>query len=131
MSSAGRASDLAYHALRDRIVDLRLPPGNPVNEIAVAAELGLSRMPVHEAVGRLALDRFITVLPRRGSVVTALELPDVLDLFTAREALECGIAHLAARRATDADLVKLRKLVEKADGARDPKDHLRFLVQDY
>lgn len=131
MNAPTRASDVAYHELRDRIVDLRLPPGHPVNEIAVAAELGLSRMPVHEAVGRLAVERFITVLPRRGSVVTALELPDVLDLFSAREALECGIAHLAARRATDADLARLRELVETADGARDPSDHLQFLIEDY
>jgi DNA-binding GntR family transcriptional regulator len=126
-----RASDLAYEQLRARILDLRMPPGTAVNEHAVAAELGLSRMPVHEAVARLAADRFITVLPRRGSVVTAFGLEDVLDMFDAREAIECGVAHVAARRATDEDLARLRLLVEAADRAREGTDHEQFLRDDH
>lgn len=126
-----RASDVAYSALLEQILDLRLPPGAPVNEQAVAAELGLSRMPVHEAVARLAVDRFVTVLPRRGSTVTSFGLEDVLDLFDAREAIECGVAFIAARRASDEDLVALRVLVEAADRARAGTDHLEFLRDDH
>ncbi len=127
----GRASDIAYEQLRAQILDLRLPPGTPINEHAIAAELGLSRMPVHEAVARLAADRFVTVLPRRGSVVTAFGLDDVLDMFDAREAIECGVAHIAARRATDADLETLRGLVRAADRAREGTDHEEFLRDDH
>jgi DNA-binding GntR family transcriptional regulator len=133
MTSAGqaRASDVAYEQLRARILDLRLPPGTAIKEHAVAAELGLSRMPVHEAVARLAADRFVTVLPRRGSVVTTFGLDDVLGMFDAREAIECGVAHIAARRATDADLVSLRELAEAADRARKGTDHEEFLQDDH
>lgn len=81
-----RASDLAYEQLRARIVDLRLPPGSQLNEAAVAAELGLGRMPVHEAVARLATERFVTVVPRRSTTVSVLQLADVLTMFEAREA---------------------------------------------
>lgn len=133
MTSLGRAraSDVAYEQLRAQILDLRLPPGTAIKEHAVAAELGLSRMPVHEAVARLAADRFVAVLPRRGSVVTAFGLDDVLGMFDAREAIECGVAHIAARRATNADLVTLRKLVEAADRAREGTDHEEFLRDDH
>ncbi len=133
MTSEGqaRASDVAYEQLRAQILDLRLPPGTAIKEHAVAAELGLSRMPVHEAVARLAADRFVTVLPRRGSVVTTFGLDDVLGMFDAREAIECGVAHIAARRATDADLVSLRELVEAADRARKGTDHEEFLHDDH
>jgi DNA-binding GntR family transcriptional regulator len=123
-----RASDVAYEALRARIVDLRLPPGSQLNEVAVAAELGLGRMPVHEAVARLANERFVTVVPRRGTTVSVLQLSDVLTMFEAREAVECGVAHIAARRATDDDITVLGGLVGEADRAREgrvPADYLR------
>lgn len=133
-NSAGakpRASDLAYAQLLSRILDLRLPPGSTINEHAVAAELGLSRMPVHEAVARLAADRLVTVLPRRASVVTQIRPQDALDMFDAREAIECGVAYVAARRATDTDLASLRRLIEAAERARKETDHLRYLREDH
>jgi len=87
-------------------------------------------MPVHEAVARLAVDRFITVLPRRGSHVSSLQIEDVLDMFEAREAIECGVAYIAARRATDADVARLRVLVEDAEHSREGSDHDHFLRHD-
>jgi DNA-binding GntR family transcriptional regulator len=134
-----RASDIAYEQLREMILDLRLPPGGVVNEQELAAKLELGRMPVREAISRLTSDRFITVHPRRSTLVTAISLDDTLDIFDAREAIECGVAHIAARRALPSDLAALRKLVEAADRARadtDPEAYLRddheihtFLVQ--
>jgi DNA-binding GntR family transcriptional regulator len=126
-----RASDLAYDELRERILDLRLPPGSLVNEQALASDLGLGRMPVREAIARLATDRFITVLPRRGTVVTPVGLDDILDMFEAREAIECGVAYIVANRATAEDLVTLRRLVDAADRARDGTDHEAFLRDDH
>lgn len=126
-----RASDVAYDQLRERILDLRLPPGSVVNEKALATELGLGRMPVREAIARLATDRFITVLPRRGTVVTPVGLDEVIDLFEAREAVECGIVHIVAKRATAEDLATLRRLVEAADRAREGTDHEQFLRDDH
>jgi DNA-binding GntR family transcriptional regulator len=128
---APRASDTAYDELLDRILDLRLPPGAVVHEQALAAELGLGRMPVREALARLALDRFVTVQPRRGTIVTAPSLEDVADMFDAREAIECGVAHIAARRASAEDLTTLRKLVEDADRAREGSDFEGFLRGDH
>lgn len=131
MLPARRASDLAYDELRGRILDLRLPPGAVVYEQALAAELGLGRMPVREALARLATERFVTVQPRRGTIVTAPSLEDVADMFDAREAIECGVAHIAARRATAEDLATLRRLVEAADRAREGTDHEAFLRDDH
>lgn len=135
MSEAGgepqRASDVAYDQLRERIVDLRLPPGSQLNEAALAAELGLGRMPVHEAVARLAVERFLTVVPRRSTTVSALQLPDVLTMFEAREAIECGVAHIAARRATDDDIARLEGLVTKADRAREGRVPAEYLREDH
>jgi DNA-binding GntR family transcriptional regulator len=126
-----RASDQAYDRLLEMLVDLRLPPGTPVNEQQLATQIGFGRMPVREALARLAGDRFVTVIPRRGAVVTSPTLEDVLDLFEAREAIECGVAHIAARRATDEDLVALRRLVAEAEQTRDSDDPVLFLRADH
>jgi DNA-binding GntR family transcriptional regulator len=102
-----------------------------LNEHALAAELGLGRMPVREAIARLVTDRFIIVLPRRGTVVAPLGLDDVLDMFEAREAIECGVAHIVATRATAGDLATLRQLIAAADRARDGTDHEAYLCDDH
>lgn len=93
-----RASDTAYHLIRSMILDLKLPPGTFLNEQSLADELGYGRVPVREALARLAQDRFITVIPRRGTEVTALRLEDVLDMFEAREAIQCGVPTSPRRR---------------------------------
>jgi DNA-binding GntR family transcriptional regulator len=126
-----RASDLAYETLQAMILDLRLAPGTFLNEQAIANDIGMGRVPVREALARLAKDRFITVLPRRGTVVTPLTLDDVLDMFEAREAIECGVAYIAATRASSADLEQLRELAATMDASRVVANHEQFLVDDH
>ncbi|HEX5401896.1 MAG TPA: GntR family transcriptional regulator [Pseudonocardiaceae bacterium] len=130
-SSTVRASDRAYEQLRAMLLDLRLSPGAVVNEQALAGELEMGRMPVHEALARLASDGFLTVLPRRGTVVAAFTLKDVLDLFEAREAIECGVVHIAARRASDDDIAALTKLTNIANKARTATEPETYLDADY
>lgn len=126
-----RASDIAYKTLKEMILDLRLAPGAFVNEQSLADDIGLGRVPVREALARLVRDRFITVLPRRGSVVTPLALDDVLDMFQAREAIECGVAYIAATQASDEDLGILRDLIGTVDRSRTTPDHEQFLRDDH
>ena len=131
MQDEPRASDLAYALLRDMVVDLRLPPGAVVNEQQLAAESGFGRMPIREAVARLSSDRFVTVVPRRGTYVTPLGLADVLAMFEAREAIECGVAHLTARRASPAQLERLRELADEADRVRSADEIEQHLHADH
>lgn len=131
LSQPPRASDQAYDVLLGMILDLRLPPGAVVNEQQVANDIGFGRMPVREAIARLTGDRFITVVPRRGTFVTPLGLDDILDMFEAREAIECGVAYIAARRATDEDLAALRDLVRAAHEARSGDRSEDYLADDH
>jgi DNA-binding GntR family transcriptional regulator len=131
VTASPRASDRAYDQLLAMILDLRLPPGTMVNEAQLAHDIGFGRMPVREAVARLASDRFITVVPRRGTFVTPVGLEDVLEMFEAREAIECGVAYIAARRATTVDLDRLRVLVAAADQARSGDRAEEYLRDDH
>jgi DNA-binding GntR family transcriptional regulator len=125
-----RASDVAYERLREMILDLRLAPGEVLNELSLSSMIGIGRMPVREALQRLASDHFVVALPRRGTVVSSMTMVDVAHLYEAREAVECGIARVVVRRITDEQISQLRTLVERADEARVGFDAERFLLDD-
>ncbi len=112
------------------IIDLRLQPGMMVDELSLAAEIGLGRTPVHEAVARLVIDRLVTVLPRRGLMIAPIGLEQVREIFEAREAIECGNAYFAVQHASDEELEEFSHLVEAAEDAREETNVLRFLEDD-
>jgi DNA-binding GntR family transcriptional regulator len=112
------------------IIDLRLQPGMMVDELSLAAEIGLGRTPVHEAVARLVIDRLVTVLPRRGLMIAPVGLEQVREIFEAREAIECGNAYFAVQHASEEELEELGRLVEAAEDAREETNVLRFLDDD-
>ncbi|UWX98206.1 GntR family transcriptional regulator [Arthrobacter zhaoxinii] len=93
-----RASDRAYAALRQDIVDWRLPPGTVLGEVEQSARLGVSRTPLREALSRLTADGLAAPHSGRGVVVTGISLDTVAELFELRQALECKSAALAAVR---------------------------------
>lgn len=92
-----RASDRAYRALREEIVDGLLPPGALLGEVEQSRRLGLSRTPLREALARLVADGLAEPAPGRGLVVTSVSLEEARPLFDLRIALET----LAARRAAE------------------------------
>lgn len=124
-------SDRAYEQILAMIVDLSVAPGAFLNEQTLAAQLDFGRTPVREALARLSQDRFVTILPRRGIVIAPLTFDDVLDMFEARETIECGIAFIAATHVTDADVAELRQLIATADGNRRDGDAEAFLMADH
>lgn len=92
-----RASERAYAALREDIVEWRLPPGTLLAEVEQAERLGVSRTPLREALGRLTAEG-LTAPGGRGVVVTGISLADIDELFELRGTLESRAAALAAER---------------------------------
>src|SRR6476660_10178049 len=93
-----RASDRAYAALRDDIIEWRLRPGAVLAEVEQSARLGISRTPLREALSRLTAEGLTTAAGGRGVVVTDISLEDIDELFELRETLEGKAAALAAER---------------------------------
>jgi GntR family transcriptional regulator, rspAB operon transcriptional repressor len=89
-------TDRVYDALRYRIRTLELAPGSPIRKEEVAAEFGVSRAPVNDAIARLAEEGLVDVFPQHGSFVAALRAEDVREGLFIRTALEIE----ATRRAT-------------------------------
>jgi DNA-binding GntR family transcriptional regulator len=113
--------------LREDILAGRLAPGTELSEVALARDLGTSRGPLREALGRLASEGLVRITPRRGAVVTQLSRREFIDAYQVREALESLAVRLAVPLLTDAERARLRELCDQmAQAARDDEVRLFF-----
>ncbi len=92
------ARERAYHELKFRILEGRLPPGTTLLETEVASLLSLSRTPVREALIRLEEEGLVDVRPRHGITVKALSVDEIEHIYQVFSALEVKAAQLTARR---------------------------------
>jgi DNA-binding GntR family transcriptional regulator len=88
-------SEALVVALRERIVDGRLPAGERVNEVHLATSLGVSRTPLREALGRLAAEGGLTIVPRLGFFVRPLTLDEFQQIYGIRPLLDPEALRLA------------------------------------
>ncbi|PZN12394.1 MAG: GntR family transcriptional regulator [Bacillota bacterium] len=92
-----------YMALRDAILSGQLPPGTRLVEVELAAQLGVSRTPVREALKRLAAERLVRESRGGRYEVVRLKPKEVEEVYQCRMALEGMAARLAAERASGPD----------------------------
>jgi DNA-binding GntR family transcriptional regulator len=123
---AGRA----YAELRDRIVTLRIAPGAPINEDALGRELEMGRTPMREAIKRLALEKLVTVFPRRGTFASEINITDLTAISDVRVQLEGHAAYRAAERITPAGEIELDELRAALAACRDGEDATTLMVLD-
>lgn len=114
-----RASERAYIALRDAILDGTFAPGFVLGEVEQSGRLGVSRTPVREALRRLVAEGLVTERSRRVLVVSGLDAERIRNLYELREALESRAAALAARRRDPAVFRDLRSRFERVPGLLD------------
>jgi len=120
-------ADRAYAELRDRIVTLAIAPGAPINEDALGRELEMGRTPVREAIKRLALERLVSVFPRRGTFASEINITDLAAISDVRVQLESHAAQRAAERLTPAQGAELDALVAEIDEGSGDADTLMRL----
>lgn len=106
--SAETAREYAIRMIRDNIIAMELKPGAMVSENELAAQLGLSRTPVREALMDLAKFHVVEVLPQRGSRIALIDYALVEEARFVREVLEVAILDLVCERATPEDCAELR-----------------------
>ncbi|MFC8718086.1 GntR family transcriptional regulator [Kitasatospora sp. NPDC057198] len=94
-------ADLAYESLHRAIAEGDLKPGERVNMDELSRALGVSKIPVREAVKRLEADGLLVSRPHAGVTVAAVDVAEMRGVFLAREAIEALVAELAAARITE------------------------------
>lgn len=105
----GSGAKVVYDALRDEILDLRLAPGSPVDEVALAERFAMSRTPIREALVRLAGEGLVTTLPNRSTVVSNIDVLNLQPFFDALTLMYRVTTRLAAEHHRPRDLATLRE----------------------
>lgn len=127
--SRGAFSRTAYDVIRAAILDCTLLPGMALSEQALSAQLGVSRAPVRGALGQLAAESLVQVLPQKGTFVSRLDPAKIRDAIFVREVIECRAAELAAQ-APQAERQGLHLLLKQQIAASDRGDYAAHLHAD-
>ena len=119
----GGTTQRVQDVIREAIVALAFAPGEFIHKDAICKRLGVSRFPVSEALGRLADEGFVEILPQRGTRVTHVDLPSCRQAMFIRRALECEAVRVIAPRAAgrvmprlEQNLAEQKLAVERGDG---------------
>lgn len=122
------AAERAYLGIRARILDGTYPPGAPLREEVLAAEIGVSRTPIRDALRRLLADGLVETARNQGSSVAALGPEEIREVFELRTLLERYAAGKAAPRITAEEVAEMEGLAREMEaiGAPDEAGVARF-----
>jgi DNA-binding GntR family transcriptional regulator len=118
------AADDALTTLRERILSGSLAAGHKLQQEALAASLGMSRIPIRDAIRSLIAEGLVVQLPRRTAVVAPLTMDDLADLYELRLAVEPLASAMAVPNISAADVMAMRNLLAAME---DITDHPRWL----
>lgn len=129
LSQRALYQEVAEH-LRQRIFKRELAPGSWIDELKIAAELGISRTPLREALKVLAAEGLVTMKLRRGAYVTEVSEQDLREVYELLALLESDAAAAACQRASAGQMQHLQSLHQQLEAAADPHtgSHERFFV---
>ncbi|MFD9891971.1 GntR family transcriptional regulator [Amycolatopsis sp. NPDC059027] len=123
-------TEQAAEAVRQAILSGRLPPGTPLREAAVAAELGVSRSTLREAARTLESEGLVRYQMNRGIVVADITGPDVADIYAARAAVELAAVDALTEHRDPVIYQNLADLVDQIERAFERGDTAAALDGD-
>jgi DNA-binding GntR family transcriptional regulator len=132
-ASAERAETLteqAYRVIEEQIVTLRLKPGDVLSEQMLSATVRIGRTPIREALQLLAREGLVTILPRKGILVSDLNPRNQLLVLEVRRELERLLSRAGADRATDEQRGEMLTIARGMDHAAKTNDDIAFMRLD-
>ena len=105
-----------YRQLREWLVTAQIPPGEFLSEALLAQKCKTSRTPVREACSRLAQDKWLLLIPRKGYLVKPITVREIVELYEYRKLLECFSAEKVAQNATQEQVAQLKGIVAVESG---------------
>jgi len=108
--------DAAYQQIRSRLLSGALTPGARLSHRALAKEIGVSFIPVREALSQLASEGLVEHRPSIGTFVTQLNREELVELYDLREALECHVVQKAAGRLSEEELAAMQRCIDEQHG---------------
>ena len=127
---ANSLTEHAYRELEELIVTLQLPPGEVLSEMDLAKRFGVGRTPIREALQRLAHEGLVVILPRRGVLVSEVNIHTHLMLLEVRREIERLMVRAACHRATESERAQLAEIAEGLEEAAERADDVGFMRLD-
>ncbi|MBC8445342.1 MAG: GntR family transcriptional regulator [Rhodospirillaceae bacterium] len=127
---SGSLTDKAYRELEERIVTLRLRPGEVLSETALSEQLKIGRTPIREALQRLAREGLVVILPRKGILVSEINPGKQLLVLEVRRELDSLMARAGSVRATEEERQAFLEIAAGMDQAALDNDEVEFLRFD-
>jgi DNA-binding GntR family transcriptional regulator len=106
--------ELVYEHLKEAIGSGEIPGGERLNESELAVRLNVSRTPIREAIRMLESDGFVESIPRRGVIVRAIDISEIIEIYMIRQALEVMVFKSAASHITAQGLEKARRYIQES-----------------
>lgn len=113
-------------SIRDAIISGAMPAGSRVSEPELAERHGISRTPIREAFRQLESEGYLTVIPRKGAVVTTFTAKDVEEFYAIKSILEGYAARRACKNLTDREIDRLEAINERLRTMADQGDVKQF-----
>ena len=123
-------TEQAYRVIEEQIVTLRLKPGEVLSEQLLSATNGFGRTPIREALQRLAREGLVTILSRKGILVSDLNPRTQLLVLEVRRELERLLSRTGAERASKLQRNQLQDVARKMDQAAGRNDDISFMRLD-
>jgi DNA-binding GntR family transcriptional regulator len=123
-------TELVVEELRTRIIDGRLHLGEALSENTLAAELGMSKTPVREALLQLKLERLVDVLPQRGTYVFRVAADQVVMISELREILEVAAVAAAIERNHATLVLRMERILDGMHVAHDAGNNVAYRTLD-
>ena len=101
-----------FQELEERILSGEFHEGDMLNELKLSEELGVSRTPIREAIGKLEQEGLIQIIPNRGAAVVGVSGKDMEDIYTIRTHIEGLAARWTARNITDSEFRQLKDILD-------------------
>ena len=117
-------------SLRESIIRGELKPGTKLTEPELATRLGISRTPIRESFRQLESEGFLTVIPRKGAVVSNITRKDIEDFFELKSLLEGYAARIAAEKMTEKDVDKLIQINKELADCAENNNYERFFTKN-
>lgn len=124
-------ADLAYTRLREQIISGTLKPGARITEPELAADLGLSRTPIREALRRLEAEALVQALNNGGTIVTPLDADSVQHIGLLRSRIESLLARQATLRISEEELAELERIVKLGHRLVDDDEEVLRLGKEF
>ncbi len=127
----GNTTQQVQDLIREAIVRLAFTPGEFIRKDAICERLGVSRFPVSEALGRLADEGFVDILPQRGTRVSRIDIAGCRHAMFMRRAIEGEAMRVIAPRASDALVARLEENLREQEQAIQAGDGPGFFKLDH